>query len=43
MSSKILNDNCELSFAHVGMGIKLISFVKSIHKDSLINHFLALF
>ena len=43
MNCKIPNDNCELSFVHAGMGIKLSSFVKSIHKYSLINQFLALF
>ena len=40
MKSKILNDNYEISFYHAGMGIKLSSCVKSIHKYSLINQFL---
>ena len=43
MKSKILNDNCELYFVRAGIGIKLSSFVKSIHKYSLISLFLALF
>ena len=43
MKSKILSDNCVLSFIHDGMGIKLSSFVKSIHRSSLIDQLVALF
>ena len=43
MKGKILNNNCKLSFINTGMGIKLSSFVKSAHKYSLINQFLAFF
>ena len=36
-------EHCKLSFYYAGMGIKLSSFVKSIHKYSLMNQFLAFF
>ena len=41
VKGKILNNNFILSFINIGMGIKLSSFVKSVHKYSLINQFLA--
>ena len=42
MKSIIFKDNCELSLIHTGMGIKLSSYVKAIHKYSLINQLLDL-
>ena len=43
MKGKILNDNFKLSFFYAGMGIKLGSFVKSVHRYSLMNQLLAVF